>query len=406
MIQKFFHRVLLRRHYWRHASFSEVAELYSSRLMRMLAINLAASFMSIYLFQNGYSVVFIALFWAAFYLFKVFLALPAAAIVGWFGPKHAILASNILFIPSMVAFALIPQYGAWLLPIVGIFQALSTTLYMTAYRVDFSKVKSRSHAGKEIAFMHMIEKVTAGLSPLVGGALAFIVGPEVVLSVSAVLFALAAAPLFRTAEPVKPKQKLQFKGFPWHLIRGMGVAQWAYGFDVFSSATVWSLFVAIFVIGVTDSNEVYLANGILMSVVVVAGVVSAYVYGKLIDGKRGGDLMHVAVIGNALTHCMRPFIGSPVTAAGLNVVNEAATSGYVMPYTRGVFDNADLSGRRIAYVGLLEVLGNLGALAGALAVAGLVSVFGDFQGLQGYFFLTAAVVLLILTARFPLYRRG
>ena len=111
MVQKFFHSLMLRRHFWRYATFSEVAELYVSRMLRMAALYLAGSFMSIYLYQLGYSIAVIGLFWAGFYLFKTLVALPVARFVAWVGPKHSIFVSNILYIPSMVAFALLPEWG-------------------------------------------------------------------------------------------------------------------------------------------------------------------------------------------------------------------------------------------------------------------------------------------------------
>ncbi len=396
---------MLRRHFWRHASFSEIAELYSSRLLRMLAINIVASFMSIFLYQQGYGVIFIAAFWALVFAFRAVISLPAAALVARIGPKHGILLSNILFIPSMVAFALVSQYGPWMLAVVGFFQGISAVLYVISYNIDFSKVKSADHAGKEIAYMNIIEKITTGLSPLIGGVLAFFVGPEVVLAISAALFALAAIPLLQTAEPVAPRQKLDFKGFPWHLVRGMGVAHWAYGFDVFTSGTIWSLFSAIFIIGIASTNEVYLINGVLMSVVLLAAIAASYAYGRLIDRKRGLELMRVAVAANALTHLSRPFITSPVGIAGLNIANEAATTGYVMSYSRAVYDNADLSGRRTTYLGILELIASVGAGCAALSVVALAMFFGEQHGLQVFFFMAGTVVLLVWTARFPMFRR-
>ncbi len=371
----------------------------------MLAINIATSFMSIYLYQHGYSVLFIASFWAVYFAFKAAIALPCAAVSGWIGPKHAILLSNILFIPSMIAFAMVTERGIAMLIIVGILQGISTTLYAIAYNIDFSKVKSVEHAGKEIAYMNIIEKITTGLSPVIGGVLAFLVSPEIVLLVAAVLFALAALPLLRTAEQVAPRQKLQFAGFPWRLIKGMGVSQWAVGFDVFTSGTAWSLFAAIFIIGIASNNEIYLVNGLLMSVVLVAALLSSYAYGRLIDKRRGKELLQVTVVANALTHMTRPFIASPVSIASLNVANEMATTGYTMSYHRAVFDNADLSGRRTAYLGLVEMLGCFGAASAALVAVILVSCFGDQQGLSLSFFVTGIVVLLVLTARFPIFRR-
>jgi len=395
----------VRRHFWRHASFSEIAELYASRVLRMLAMHIAASFMSIYLYQQGYPVWMIAAFWAVFYFFKAIIAVPMATIAAWFGPKHGILISNLLFIPSMIAFALAPDYGSWLLILVVIFQGASGALYSISYGIDFSKVKSVEHAGKEIAFMNMVEKVTTGLSPLIGGIIAYLVGPQVVLIIAAFLFTLAALPLLRTAEQVPPRQKLDFKGFPWHLVRPNVIPQMAYGVDVFTSGTVWSLFTAIFIIGIAANNEVYAANGALLSVVIFAALGSSYAYGKLIDRNRGRELLKYAAIANAMTHFLRPVTGSPLAVAGLNVANEAATTGYSMSYTRGIFDNADLSGRRTTYLGIVEILSNLGATIAAAGLIVLTMFMSEQKALESFFYIAAFVVLLIATAKFPLYRK-
>lgn len=371
----------------------------------MLAINIAASFMSIFLYQHGYSIAFIALFWGTFFLFKTFVALPAAAVAARIGAKHGILLSNLMYIPAMVLFALVPAYGPLLLIFVLILQGTSSALYSICYSTDFSKVKSILHAGTEIAYMNIVEKVTTGISPLIGGLLAFAFGPQVVLIVAAVLFSLAAAPLLRTVEQELPRQKLNFKGFPWHLVRPNIASEIATGFDVFTSGTVWSLFVAVFIIGVSSSNSVYAANGALLSVVVFAALAASYTYGKLIDRKKGRELLRIATIGNSLTHLTRAFISTPAAVAVLNVANEAATTGYTMAYTRGLFDNADLSGQRVTYLGIVEVQANFGAAIGGFLLCILSSMMGDKLSIHIFFFIAAAVVLLITTAKFPLYRK-
>lgn len=406
MIQNFFRSILARRHFWRYATFSEVAELYVSRMLRMAALYLAGSFVSIYLYQLGYSVAVIGFFWAGFYFFKSVVALPVARFIAWAGPKHAILISNLLYIPSMIAFALLPQFGTGLLFVSLIFQAISATMYSIAYLIDFSKVKSVEHAGKEIAYMNIFEKLTTGLSPLIGGFIAFIFGPQVVIVIAAILFALAAVPLLKTGEQVRTNQKLSFRGFPWQLVRGHALAQFSNGFDVFTSGTVWTLYVAIMILGLSaDSNSVYAITGVLVSVVFIVAIVASYTYGRLIDKSKGGDLMKVSTVANSLTHLVRPFIVSPVTVAGLNAANELATTGYTLPYTRAVFDNADISGARVTYLGVVEVLSNIGAGTGALLLGVVALVSTESFALKSLFFVTGAVVLLVLTARFPLYKK-
>ncbi len=406
MLKNIIHSILVRRHFWRYATFSEIAELYTSRMLRMAAIHMAGAFISVYMYQLGYSIVEIAAYWGAFFLFKAIVALPVASIVARIGPKHAILISNLMYLPVMVLFVLLPVVGPWVLIPILILEGISNIMYGIGYNIDFSKVKNPEHAGKEIGYMNIVEKATTALSPLVGGTLAFLFSPQVTLLAAGILFVFAAAPLLRTAEQVDTKQKLVFKGFPWQLVRKHSLAQFAVGFDFFTSGTAWMLYTAVIVIGFSgNDNSIYLAGGILLSVVLLAALVASYVYGKLIDARKGKDLMHIAVIADSFTHLTRPFIASPIAVAGLNAVNEVATTGYTMPYTRAIFDNADISGHRTTYIALVDLIANIGAAVAAFILAGFAYFAGELPALTNFFFISAGVVLLILTARFPLYKK-
>jgi len=404
MIRQLIHRLLLRRHFWRYATFSEVAELYTSRMLRMLAINISAAFIAIFLYQNGYSILFIAGYGTCYFIAKAILTFPAAKYAARFGPKHGILLSNLLYIPSLIIFTYMPDWGLPAIIATGFLQASSVTLYGLCHMVDFSKVKSADHAGKEIAFMTIFEKIATGLSPLMGGFLAFMAGPRATLWVAAILLALATVPLLRTAEPTATGQKLVFRGFPWRLAWRSYVAELGIGVDVLASGGVWLLMVAVAILGV-NSNQVYAEMGVLMSVVLLAALAASYTYGKLIDKRRGGELLRISVIANSLVHLSRPFITSPVIVAGTNMVNEAATTGYTMAYTRGMFDTADRSGHRIVYLAGIELMLNLGAILAGIVLVAFVLWFGPTHGMSYFFFVVAPVTLLIATPKFPLYRK-
>jgi MFS family permease len=305
----------------------------------------------------------------------------------------------------MLLFSAVPQWGIPALAATSLLQGLSATLYNICYLIDFSKVKSGEHAGKEIAYMNIFEKIATGLSPLVGGILAFLAGPQATMWAAAVLFACASVPLFRSGEPTRVGQKLLFRGFPWRMVWRSLVAQTAVGFDVVTSGTVWLLLVALVVLGIHDNNVVYAQLGVLLSVVLLAALAASYAYGKLIDRRRGGELLKVAVIANALVHAARPFVTSPVVVAGVNVANEAATTGYMMAFTRGMLDTADLSCHRITYIACIELLANIGASLAGLIFMVFVLSFGDAQGMRSFFFVAAAVVLLVAIPRFRLYQK-
>lgn len=407
MLQALIHRLLKRRHFWRYASFSEVAELYASRTMRMFALRLVSVFASIYLFQNGYSLVFIAFFWGAFYLLKVPFSWPSARIAAMYGPKHGSLISNIVSAMAMVLLAFIPdpQYGIYALITWCVLQAFSSTLNDLCYLIDFSKVKDMNHAGKEIGYMNIFEKIATGLSPVIGGVLALWFGPHVIMVVSALLFLFSAAPLLSTAEPTKTHRPLNFNQFPWRSTWRSFVAEGAIGFDVFATGTAWTLFMTVVVFAASnDSNRIYAEVGFVTSITLFIALLASYSYGKLIDHRRGRQLLRISTLMNSLTHVARGFITTPIGVVYTNAANEAATTGFSMAFMRGLFDTADLSGRRIEYLFIIEMVINLGATIGAVLLGLLLLVFDDVFSLQAFFILTALVVLLIATPKFTLYR--
>ena len=405
MISQLIHRILLRRHFWRYATFSEVAELYASRMMRMLAINMSAAFIAVFLYQIGYSVMFITIYWVGFFLFKSLMSFPVAKYAAMFGPKHGILLSNLLYIPAMVIFAFAPQWGLPAIIAAGMLQGLSATMYDLCHLVDFSKVKNAEHAGKEIAYMNIAEKIATGLSPLAGGLLALLAGPRATMVTAALLFALAAVPLFKTAEPVSPRQRLVFKDFPWRLVWRSLVAEMAIGFDALASGSVWSLLVAVAILGIGVNNQVYAQLGGLLSVILLAALAASYAYGLLIDGRKGKELLVIAVMADAFTHASRPFITTVPGVMMVNIANEAATTGYAMAFTRGMFDTADLSGHRITYLGCIELALNVGAVLSGLTVLMMVYLLGSIGGMRWYFAIVAIVVVLIATPKFRLYQK-
>ncbi len=406
MIQGIIHRLLLRRHFWRYATFSEVAELYASRTMRIFALRMVSVFTSIYLYQEGYSLAFIAFFWAGFYILKIPFSWPSALIAAHFGPKHGTLVSNIVSAVAMLflPFVAVEQYGLYALIIWCVLQAFSGSLNDLCYMVDFSKVKNILNAGKEIGYMNIFEKVATGLSPVIGGAIAFWFGPELVMVVSAILFMLSAVPLFRTGEPTRIHRRPDFSGFPWRATWRSLVAEGSIGFDVFTTGTAWTLFMAVVVFD-GSSDAVYAEVGFVTSVTIFVALLASYAYGRLIDRRRGGDLLRFGVSMNSLTHLFRPFVVTPIGVVMVNIINEAATTGYTMAFTRGMFDTADNSGKRIEYLFLIEMIVNFGAAIGAIGLGSLFMWHDGAFSLKIFFAIAAVVTLIIATPRFALYRR-
>jgi len=404
MFKSFFYRILQRRHFWRYATFSEISELYISKTIRTIAMSIVSGFTAVYLYQEGYSLAFIMGFFLCYYLVKIPLSFFAGSLVVRFGPKYCILLSNLLYIPSMISLGLMPNLGIASVVLWGVFMCLSTSIYLISYLVDFSKVKNVEHAGKEIAFMNIFENIAFGISPIIGGLIALWFGLQSVMWIAAFLFIFSALPLIWSVKFTDNHQKIKFVGFPWKTTISSIIAQVGIGFDYVTTELVWSLFIVI-VIFPKVGWGIYVKLGVLSSVTILAAIFVSYIYGKLIDNKKGGDLLRISVIANAVVHITRPFVNSAMLIVGTNIVNQTAAVGYGMSFTRGVFDTADLSGNRILYLCVSGAVASLGSAVACLVLL-LGSMFlGNINGLKIFFIAAAAFVLLIGTARFNIYRK-
>ena len=366
-----------------------------------MAVSMVSVFVAIYLYQFGYHLAFIMFYFAAYFALRAILVFPASLVIARIGPKHATLISNFIYVPALLVLSQLDSYGLYALGLFGVIQAASTSLYDVSHLVNFSKVKHLDHVGKELGFMYMLERIGAALSPAVGGLVAFAFGPQATMILAAVVFACAAVPLFFTPEPVQTRQKITFRHFNWRgTWRGL-VANVAVGVDFISSGSVWSLYVAIAIFG-TTSNTVYAQLGALVSVTVLAALVFSRLYGLLIDRRRGGELLKIGVVGDILAHLMRPFVNTPAGVLTINIANEAATTAYSMPFTKGMFDQADnLPGYRIVYMSLAGMAAPLGAMLMSLVVGILALFMSEVHSMQICFILAALTVGLITIHRFP-----
>lgn len=398
MLRRVLAFILRSRHYWRRTPFDEIADLYVSRLMTVLATNLVSLFMAIYLYRLGYSVVFIAIFYGLMYLFKLPLMLPFAKYVTYYGPKHGVLLANILRIPSLVSMLFVPEYGLPALAVFGAFQAASTGIYNLSYGVNFSKVRTVEKTGKEISMMRLIEQAAKVFAPIGGGLLATFFGPNAAVVVASILFVLAAAPLFRTVEPVKLRAKIVFEAFPWRLTWRSLLAAGVIGHDFVIGGIAWSLFVAI-VIFASLGDGVYASLGAISSVGVLVSMLAAWFFGRIVDRRQGDTLFTAGVLGLATAHLFRPFLANPAAVLGINMTTETATSAYVLPWTRAIFDIADTSGHRVAYFMMIGLAENLGAAVACFGMAGIVWLFGTGAGLPVVFYLGSIVALGLLIVR-------
>ncbi|MBA3758257.1 MFS transporter, partial [Candidatus Saccharibacteria bacterium] len=344
MLKKLIYRLLARRHFWRDASFDELSELYVSMMMRSLALGIIGIFVPVFLLKSGYAFPDIIGFFVMFFGTRVLADITGGYMVAKIGPKHTMLVSYGIQILAALLFLTLHMYQ-WPLFWLAATWGTANSLFFVAFHVDFSKVKHSSHGGKELGYVSVMERVGAALGPITGGVIAMFFGAQYMFLPAVILLLLGLVPLFRTSEPVSINQHLDFRALPIPKIQRDIFSYMAVTIEQTISVIMWPLFLALFVI----SDNVYLKLGGLVSLGFLVSIAAAYTIGKLVDGKKGKQLLEIGAISNAVLHIFRPFVSTLPVAALFSIINEVVTVSYRIPYHKGMYDAADhLPGHRIA----------------------------------------------------------
>ena len=390
--------------HWRSVPFSDIAELYASRFLRIVAQNLVDAFVTVYLYQQGYSLFMICLLLGFYFLHRVLWSYLSAHIIAWLGPKASLLLSNVIAIPALVSLALIGNYTIAATICYFMFEGISLTILGIATDVQFSSIKHDKKTGSELGLLYIAEKIGAAVAPTVGGLLAFRFGPQAIMWLASGVMLIAALPLLISPESTRRRQRVTFHGFDWGSLGPQLLSPTVRGADFVVSGGLWAIFIAIVVFG-TSSNAIYAQLGIFFSISFVASIAASWIYGRLIDRDKSEQLLRFGASLNVLVHATRPFVTTPVSVGMINVGNEAATSAYTMPTVRGQYDVVDqLPGYRGVYFSISMIFFCFGASIITFAAAGLTWWLGDVNGLRAVFIIMACLVPLIMIHGFRTLR--
>ncbi len=353
MIQKIIHRLLRHRHFWRHASFDELSQIYISSFFRTIAISLVAIFIPLFLYDLGYSLAAIFTFYIAYFSARTLLHVPAGLVIAKIGPKHTILCSFVVQLISSVAFLTLPEYG-WPIWFVAALWAVASSLFFSAYHVDFSKVKHSEHGGKEMGFANIVQRIGGAIGPLFGGAVATIFGPQYIFLAMTLLLVVGLIPLFSSPEPVKTRQKIRFRNLKLSQIKRDLISYTGLTMTHQLSVTLWPLYLGLFALGA----NAYLELGTISSIGFVVSIFTAYAIGKTVDKKRGRELLHLSAITDIFIQLVKPFVNSLPFAFVVNTGGETTGAAMRITYQKGMYDAADdLPGNRIVYISIMETVG-------------------------------------------------
>lgn len=397
MLKKALKKHILHHHPWRTIKFDELAEIYISMTLRSFGFSAIGVFVPIYLYKSGVSLEGVFLFLFFFFLFRIFLAPLAGKLVGRVGPKHSIVVSNILFIAFLMTLL---SYDAlrWPLAFLSLMFTLANGLFFVAYHTDFSKVKHANHGGKELGWLYIFEKSGAALGPVVGGLLAGFFNPHISIIFAILVIFASLIPLFLTNEPVKVHQHISYNGFPLkNVLKTDAPSLTAFNIMNVGHATVWPIFIGIFVF----VDNTYESLGFIVGISMLVSVISARLFGKLVDNRHGTSLLRYGVWTSVLVNVSRMFAVNPSSASILSILSEPTDLAAKMALAKSFYDEADShQGFRIVYIVVMEQIVAVGKALYMLIGLIFVMVFDDQLALQLLFALTGLISLGMLKQNF------
>jgi MFS family permease len=401
MLKKIIHKIAKPKHPWRQLKFDELAEIYASMSLRSFGLWIIGIFVPIYLYQNGYSLQSIFLFYTLFFLFRLPIAYASAYVIGRIGPKYSIAVSTLILIVFLTQLLTL-NFFAWSMIVLAFFFSLTNGLFFVAYNTDFSKIKVTEHAGKELGWLYIFERIGAALGPLIGGILASLIAPELTIFVAIFVLVCSLIPLLLSNEPVRTHQKITYKNFPFfqHLrdytaISGLGI-------DSVASLNFWPLFVGV----VIFSGSVYAKLGVLFGISLAASIVCAYIIGKFVDKHSGSALLKLGVVLNSSLLFFRALSTSVFGASFITILNEPVSLAYKIPLVKGYYDATDSEeGYRIVYLAIGEVTSGA-AKAFYCGVLFFACYYANSTAVLSFSFVLAAILsLLMLVQRFPALKK-
>lgn len=389
------------RHFWRHVAFGELTELYISMTTKTLSLSLIGIFVPVYLYQQGYTLADIAAFYVIAYGVRIVLDILTGYLVDAIGPKHAIIASYLFLAMELMFLMTIPSH-LWAPWLIGLINAVASSLFFVAYHVDFSKIKHSDTEGAELGRLFRLQRIASAAGPLLGGLIATFFDIKLTIFIAIVLIIIGAIPMLSTPEPVHRQRSIRYRDLPFRKLWRDYVSNLGLGVDQMVTVYLWPLYVSIFVF----SDDVYLAVGLVTSLGLSISLLVTRTFGRIIDAGHGSSLLNTSAALQAIMHSMRLLVVSPIQVLLFNLINDPLQVGIRMPYTKGTYDRADtLRNHRIVYI--CSMLSSLNVVRASLwlVVFILSQSAGNELALQATFVLSSISVLGAVSQRFPTLRR-
>jgi len=288
----------------------EVTSLYFAVALVHFAIGLVSVFIPIFLWELGYPLWKILLFYAienVYFVVAAFLSIP---ILRKLSDKSMLIASIPFFVGSALLLPFLEQYTwlFWVIPLIAVYKSI---FFNTGYHLDFSGASDKKDLGKELGLRHMITSLVALAAPFIGGVIITQFNFKTVFFLSSCILSLALLPLlFFKKRKVSPQLTVKHlwksvvnKQYWAHTISNIGYAN-----SFIVHVVLWKLFLFLQIGNIEEF-------GGLISLSLLVSALVTFMAGSMTDHGKRKKILIITSIATAIIWFSRFFVSSALTAS-------------------------------------------------------------------------------------------
>lgn len=370
----------------------EVDSLYFFNAMGQFAQGLISVFIPIYLFNLGFPIWQIILFYflrSAYYLTLGTSLLPVMKVL-----SDKIL--MVLSIPPLVLFFMGLNYINGLSALFFILPALAAInmLFMfIPYHLDFTVASDDGHIGSEVGARFVINAIVKFATPFLGGLIIGMFGFDYVYILASAILILSIIPLFSFPKR-NVSSNLTVKKV-WRKIKAdnlfsYNISSMAYGAEKMALTIIWPLFLFIIVGGIEE------LGGIVSAGFIIGALISFFLGKRLDDNKGSGDrITKWSTTTLSIVWFLKSFITTTIPAVASHIIDNISRNMLLISWKTKFYKIAEQDGDTGLFIVSQEFIYHIARVI-------ILPIFGLFAYLltQHMFFIASFVLAAILSLGF------
>jgi hypothetical protein len=318
----------------------ELNLFYLAIAIKTFAESLIGIFVPIYLYNLGYSIPMILLFYLLDAFFYVLFSYSCAKVVALIGAKHSILLSAPFLVLYYVGLIFIPKYEVlfFILPAI---LSVRRTFYFFGYHLNYIRHSDKKNRGKEISFLSALAMFSAILAPFIGGSIAYFGGFSLLYIIGSILIICGAIPLFITKDtydPINFSAKELWKTFISKNDRGILISYLGYSVETVVGRIIWPIFLILIVYSIEKTGLIVTASMFLS-----LGIF--YVIGHLTDTKNKIWLVRLGAVLYFFGWLGRIFADTAIKIFFIDSYKNITEKILIIPWDARNYDLAEERGR-------------------------------------------------------------